>query len=251
VPPSLPITLEPEEAVSVPDVAGHIASGDDIEVPILIEIPDRDSARSEFQDLQPRRRSGPPTTAVPQIDVRAVGLIAAGKGSVDDKVEVAILVDVAECERVKLPRRRVKIHVAAGEASPAVAVVNVDPPALKRRDQVKVPVVIEIPDDEGPTWHGRAGSDVREPRMEPPGPRAIAEVDLEADLGISDQDQVQIAVPVDIGELRGDIPVVSRKNPFRESPRPSLSRVCTRPEWPAATMSGKPSPLISPAARAA
>jgi len=61
-------------------------------------------ADPKFQNFQSGGRGPPPTAAVPQIDVGPVGLISAGDGSVDHKIGMAVLVDVTDGERLKLPR---------------------------------------------------------------------------------------------------------------------------------------------------
>src|SRR2546428_9967627 len=72
----------------------------------------------------------------------------------DDQVRAAILVDVTENERLKIRALRGKVYRTSGEIALAIAMVDVDPPALEGRDQVEVPVVIEIADNQGPTRHG-------------------------------------------------------------------------------------------------
>ena len=59
--------------------------------------------------------------------------------------------------------------------------------------------------------------------MERPVPCSITEVHFDADSLISEQDQVQEAVPVEIGELDRHIAVLPRKNLFRE-PAPAVAQ---------------------------
>src|SRR5439155_323538 len=99
----------------------------------------------------------------------------------------------------------------------SIAVVNVDPPALEGRDQVEVTVLIEIADNQGPARHGGSRAGLGERSVERPVPRPIAEVHLDARVSIPEQDQVQMVIPVDVGELGGHMAVVSAKNLFRES----------------------------------
>ena len=73
-----------------------------------------------------------------------------------------------------------KIHGTAGEAAPPIAVIDVDPPALKRRHQIEVTVVIEIPHDEGTTRHRLSGSNLGKRRVEFPVPFPITEIDSTA-----------------------------------------------------------------------
>ena len=128
---------------------------------------------------------------------------------------MAILVDVTQGERLKLPRRGVEIYRTPREATPPIAVIDVDR-ALKRRDDVQVTVVIEVPDNQRSTWHDPLRPRFRERRVELPVPRPIAEIDLEAGRSISEQDEVQMAVSVEIAERRGHITVLSPKSLSRE-----------------------------------
>src|SRR5437879_11352078 len=93
--------------------------------------------------------------AVPQIDVGPVRLLPPQTGAVDDQVDAAIVVDVPEGERLKGGARHGQGYGAAAEVSLPIAIVDVDPPALKRRHQVQVTVVIQVPDDQGASWHDR------------------------------------------------------------------------------------------------
>src|SRR5205807_408484 len=89
----------------------------------------------------------------PQVDIRPVRLIPPLNGSVDDEVQAAILVDVTESERLKLCARSGELYRASAEITLAIAMVDVDPPALEGRHQVELTVSIEIADDQGPTRH--------------------------------------------------------------------------------------------------
>ena len=53
--------------------------------------------------------------------------------------------------------------------------------------------------------------------MESPVPSPIAEIDFDGGLLIPEQDQIQIAVPVEIGKLGRHIPVLSAENLFDEA----------------------------------
>src|SRR6267378_5007647 len=110
---------------------------------------------------------------------------------------MAILIDVSQGQRLKLLARGGNSHGAPGEASPAISVIDVDPPALKRRDQVQVTVVIEIGDNQGPTRHDRSRARLGKRRMDRPVPLPITEIHLDA-ISIPEQDEVQMAVAVEI-----------------------------------------------------
>ena len=79
-------------------------------------------------------------------------------------------------------------------------------------------VVIEIPDNQVPPGHGLSGSGLGKRPLEDPIPGPVTEVNLDADLFISDQDQVQMTVLVEISELGRHISVLSPKDLFGESP---------------------------------
>src|SRR5207248_2222785 len=130
---------------------------------------------------------------------------------------MAILVDITERHRFKSRTLGVKIHTASGEPSPPITVVDVNSPPLEHRDEVRVTVAIEVPNDQGPAGHDRPRAGLGKPRVESPVPRSIPEINLDTGLFKSDQNQVQMAVPVDIRELGCDIPVLTLKDLFGEA----------------------------------
>src|SRR5262245_31070740 len=123
-----------------------------------------------------------------------------------------------EVDRVERTRWE-EVDRAAGEASAPVAVVDVESPPLEGRDDVHVTIVIEVSHDDGATrdgpprsWSGQCG-------MELPVAFPISEVDLDACLRVADENQVELAVAVDIGEVRCHIPILAAHDRLRE---PSL-----------------------------
>src|SRR5437870_2071960 len=85
-----------------------------------------------------RRALAPRPAPVTQIDVGAVRLITARERPVEHDIEMTVVVDVGNGERLKLAARGVKVHGPSDEASSPVAIINIDAPALKRGDHVRM-----------------------------------------------------------------------------------------------------------------
>jgi hypothetical protein len=66
-------------------------------------------------------------TAIPKVDIGPVWLILARGGAVYDDIGMTIMVDVTQDNGLKLPVVRMKIHRTTREASPPIAVIDVDP----------------------------------------------------------------------------------------------------------------------------
>src|SRR5215471_12916042 len=136
---------------------------------------------------------------------------------------MAVVIDVGEGER-KIDRversRWNEVDMSTGKTSVPVAIVDVESPALKGGDNVHVPIVIEIPDDDGPARHGPSRSGSGQRGVELPVAFSIAQVDLDAGFCVSDENQVQFAVTIDIHELRCHIPVLAAHQRFRETSLP-------------------------------
>lgn len=156
--------------------------------------------------------------AVTQIDVRAVRLIAAPSVPVDDNIRVAVLVHISKDKRLCRVLWQSKRCRPAGEGSAAIAMIDVDSPALKGRDQVHVAVIIQVPDGQCAAGHCLFGSDLRKGSVELPVSLSITVINLDARLLKSDQDKFQRAVPIDISELGCHVPVVCPKSLFCKSP---------------------------------
>src|SRR4029453_8261127 len=101
---------------------------------------------------------------------------------------MATLVNLPQGKRFKLPRRGIKFHWTSLEASPAIAVINVDSPALEGRDDAQMTVAIELPYNDGPTRHAGSRSPLGKGCLEFPVARPIAEINLDAGFLKSKQD---------------------------------------------------------------
>ena len=96
--------------------------------------------------------------------------------------------------------------------------IDVNAPALEGRDQIEVPVPIEIADNQGPTRQGASRAGRGEGGVERPISRPVTDVHLDPRVSIPEQDQIQMAVPVDVGELGGHMPVFPPQHLFGEAP---------------------------------
>src|SRR5205807_8442397 len=85
-PTSPSVAPEPIETIPVADASGIVSPGDDIDVSVSIDIPERGPGRGGVQDLQPGGRGLPASAAVSQIDAGPLRLVPAEDGPVADKL---------------------------------------------------------------------------------------------------------------------------------------------------------------------
>src|SRR5207253_6116158 len=144
--------------------------------------------------------------AISEVDIRTVRLIAPPDVAVYRDIQMAIVVHIADGQRLGCVLRRPERRRAAGEAPAPVAVIDVDSPSLEGGNQVEMTVVIQVSDNQVAPRHGLARLPFRKCGLQAPVSRVVTEIDLDAGLLKSHKDQLEVAVAVQVGELRSDVP---------------------------------------------
>src|SRR5687768_18583919 len=133
---------------------------------------------------------------------------------------MAIFVDVSQGQRFRRLQRLPRRGGTSCETAAPVAVVNVEPPTLESDDHVDVAVVIYIADEHVSSRHDRSRPGLGQCLVQSPVSGSVSIVDLEAGFLISEHEQVEKAITVEVGEFGSDPAVTGAQNLFGEASLP-------------------------------